>query len=153
MASRSYVTGTFSAALLIAASIAHPAPAQEPAPQEPAAAQQPQTEPTGQPTELARVTVLAPRVVYRVARVGDSAIPQQLEVAEKEAMVEFADLDLTRTADLYTLEERVADAAARVCGELSEQFPDGTPSTTVCTRRATDDAMTRVRLAARKAIE
>ena len=143
MASRSYVTGILSAALLIAASIAHPAIAQEPA-QEPAAQE---------PTELESVTVLAPRVVYRVARVGDSVIPQQLEVAEKEAMVEFGDLDLTQTADLYVLEERVADAAARVCGELSEQFPDGTPSTTVCTRRATDDAMTRVRLAARQAIE
>lgn len=143
MASRSYVTGTLSAALLIAASIAHPASGQEPA-QEPAAQE---------PTELESVTVLAPRVVYRVARVGDSVIPQQLEVAEKEAMVEFGDLDLTQTADLYVLEERVADAAARVCGELSEQFPDGTPSTTVCTRRATDDAMTRVRLAARQAIE
>ena len=57
MASRSYVTGTLSAALLIAASIAHPAIAQEPA-QEPAAQE---------PTELESVTVLAPRVAALTA--------------------------------------------------------------------------------------
>lgn len=143
MASTSYGTGTLSAALLIAASIAHPATAQEPA-QEPA---------TQQPTELETITVMAPRVTYRVTRAGDSVLPTTLEIAEKSALVEFGDLDLTRTADLYTLEERVSEAATRICGELAEEFPDGTPNATICTRRATDDAMTRVRETARQAIQ
>lgn len=77
-------------------------------------------------------------------------MPTRLKVAEKSASVNFGDLDLTRTADLYTLEERVAVAAARVCEELAAEFPDGTPSTPVCTRRATDDAMTRVQQTARQ---
>lgn len=149
MASRSSAFGILSAALLIAISAASPALAQDAAVPDPAA-QQPAAQ---QPTELATVTVMAPRVTYRTTRAGDSALPTTLEIAEETARVDYGDLDLTRTADLYTLEERVAEAAARICEQLAEQFPNGTPSTPDCTRRATDDAMTRVRMTARQAIE
>lgn len=132
MANRSSPTGALIAALLIAIPAASSAVAQE-------------------PTDISAVTVMAPRVTYQVTRHRESAIPTRLEIAEKSASVDFGDLDLTRTADLYTLEERVAAAAARLCEELAQQFPDGTPSTSVCTRRATEDAMARVEQAARQA--
>ena len=96
-------------------------------------------------TELEKITVVAPRITYKVRRERGSAVPQEITVAEKSAVVEFADLDLTRSADLFTLEDRVNDAATKVCNELAEQFPEGEPSSMVCARRASDDAMARVR--------
>jgi len=150
MASRSSAFGTLSAALLIAISAASPAIAQD-TPEDPVTQDTVTEGQAQQPTELETVTVLAPRVTYRTTRAGDSVLPTTLEIAEKTATVNYGDLDLTRTADLYTLEERVAEAAARICEQLADQFPDGTPSTPDCTRRATDDAMTRVRMTARQA--
>ncbi|HUH91031.1 MAG TPA: UrcA family protein [Lysobacter sp.] len=132
MASRIFATGAGFAGLLIGISAAGSAIAQEPA-------------------DLNTITVLAPRITYQTTRDRNSAIPKKLEIAQKSAMVDYGDLDLTRTADLYTLKGRVEAAAARICGELSELFPDGTPSTPVCTRRAIDDAMAQVERTARNA--
>ena len=132
MASRSPATGTLSVALLIAFSTGSPALAQT-------------------PTELGTITVMAPRVTYQVRRERGSAIPMMLTVVQKSAVVTFGDLDLTRTADLYTLEGRVGEAAAKVCGELAQEFPEGTPNTPACTRRAIDDAMAQVQQATRQA--
>lgn len=132
MASRRTATGTVSVALLMALSSAGPAIAQT-------------------PTEIDTITVIAPRITYQVRREGGSVIPKETTVAEKSALVRFGDLDLTRTADLYQLEDRVGKAAAQVCGELAEQFPEGTPSTDTCTRRAIDDAMAQVQQVARQA--
>ena len=102
------------------------------------------------PTDVDTITVVAPRITYQVKRVGDSAIPKEVTVAKKSALVAFNDLDLTRTADLYQLEDRVGKAAVQVCGELAQEFPEGTPSTETCTRRAIDDAMARVQMVARQ---
>ena len=129
MASRNPVIATFSMALLMALSTGSAALAQA-------------------PTELGTITVMAPRVTYQVRRERGSAIPMMLTIVEKSAIVRAGDLDLTRSADLYTLEARVGEAAARVCAELAQEFPDGTPDTPVCTRRAIEDAMTQVRQAA-----
>lgn len=132
MDSKSRAIGTLSGALVIALSTAGAAVAQTPT----------------EPQSLETITVVAPRITYSIRRAG-SAVPQRIEVAEKTALVSYADLDLARTADLYTLESRVDEAAARVCGELAEQFPEGEPSTAVCARRAADDAMAHVRSMAR----
>ena len=133
MASKSRAIGTLSAALVIALSTAGTAIAQTPT----------------EPKSLDTITVVAPRIIYTIRREG-SAVPQKIEVAEKTALVSYADLDLMRTADMYTLESRVDEAAARVCGELAQQFPEGEPSTAVCARRAADDAMAHVRSTARQ---
>ena len=133
MASKSYAIGAIPAALLIAFSAGGPVTAQT----------------TTTSTDLNTVTVVAPRITYKIKREGGSAIPREITLAEKTALVTFGDLDLTRTADLYTLEGRVGAAAARVCEELAQDFPDGEPSTSVCTRRATDDAMAQLRTVAR----
>ena len=125
MASTTLRTGAAPVALLLALSAAIPAIAQ--------------TKATS--TELDTVTVVAPRITYHVKREGGSAVPKEIMVAEKKAQVSYSDLDLTRTADLYTLEDRIGKAAAKVCDELAQEFPDGEPTAAVCTRRATDDAM------------
>lgn len=134
MDSKSRAIGTLSAALVIALSTVGAAVAQTPEPQ-----------------SLETITVVAPRITYTIRRdrASGSAVPQRIEVAEKTALVSYADLDLARTADLYTLESRVDEAASRVCGELAQQFPEGEPSTAVCARRAADDAMAHVRSMAR----
>lgn len=96
-------------------------------------------------TELEAITVVAPRITRQRQRGGK----MQVSSAEQTAEVEFDDLDLNRTADLFALEDRVEQAADRVCKELADLYPDGEPSTEVCIRRATDDAMAEVRSAAR----
>lgn len=135
MASTTFKTGAVPVALLLALSAAIPAIAQ--------------TKATS--TELDTVTVVAPRITYQVKREGGSVIPKEITVAEKKAQVSYSDLDLTRTADLYTLEDRIGKAAARVCDELAQEFPEGEPSAAVCTRRATDDAMAQLRRVGRAA--
>ncbi len=104
------------------------------------------------PTELGTVTVMAPRITYTVKRERGSTIPVEVTVVEQSAQVRFDDLDLTRTTDLYTLEGRVGDAAANICEALAQQYPDGTPSTSTCTRRAIDDAMAQVRQTANQTV-
>lgn len=125
MASMTHATGALSVALVIALSTAAPSLAQTPA-------------------ELETITVVAPRITYQVKRVPGSAIPQQVTIAEQRAEVDISDLDLTRTADLFKLEERVNVAATRVCNQLIERLPEGQPSAAVCKRRAAEDAMAQV---------
>lgn len=137
MANKFLAGGTISLALVVAVLAGGPAVAQ--------------TSATAPPTELGAITVVAPRITYKYMRERGSAVPQMVTVAEKSAQVNFGDLDLTKSSDLYTLEERVNVAAGKVCEELAQQFPDGEPSTPVCTRRAVDDAMPLVRLAAQRA--
>lgn len=134
MASTTFKTGAVPVALLLALSAAAiPVIAQTKAPS----------------TELETVTVVAPRITYQVKREGGSAVPKEIMVAEKKAQVTYSDLDLTRTADLYALEDRIGKAAARVCEELAQEFPDGEPTVSVCARRATDDAMAQLRRVSR----
>ena len=128
MASKNLPTWTRPVALLIAVSAGSPGNAQSP--------------PT--PPEFEAITVVAPRIItQRTKRQGGSILPS--EVVQRSAEVKVSDLDLTRTADLYTLEERVRQAATVVCEQLVQQFPEGEPSAPICTRRAVDDAMARVR--------
>ena len=137
MASRSHATGTLSVALLIALATGSPAIAQTP------------TTPTT--AEMETITVVAPRITYQVRRERGSAIPKEVTVVEETALVNIGDLDLTRTSDLYTLEERITEAAARVCQGVAAQVPEGQPSTAICTRRAIDDAMAQAQMIVRVA--
>lgn len=124
------LTATLPAALL-AALAAGPAPA--------IAQDQPNAE------ELEAIMVVAPRITRQQQQGGR----RQVSAAEQTAQVDFSDLDLSRTVDMFTLEDRVKQAADRVCEELTELYPEGEPSTEVCVRRATDDAMAQVRHATR----
>lgn len=95
------------------------------------------------------IVVVAPRIRQETDRVG----PARVTTISRDIRVPFDDLDLTRTGDLYRLEQRVEDAAQEVCEELADLFPDAQPSVAVCTRRATEDAMVQVRDAARSALD
>ena len=142
MASRSHATGALSVALLIALATGSTAIAQTPT--TPTTA----TTPT---TEMETITVVAPRITYQVRRERGSAVPREVTVVEQTALVKLGDLDLTRTADLYTLEERITAAAAEVCQAVAAQVPEGQPSTQICTQRAIDDAMAEAQMIVRVA--
>lgn len=107
-------------------------------------AQSPQA--TAQPAELEAVTVMAPRITYKRAR---GYMP--VTIVEKSARVTAADLDFTRSTDIYVLEDRVRKAAAQLCEELTREYPSGQPSTDACIRRAVNDTMAQVRETLREA--
>lgn len=136
MASKNFAMGAIPLGLLIALSTGGSAFAQK----------------KSQPKELEAITVVAPRITYQVRRTGGSVIPKEITVAKKTAVVSYADLNLSRTADLYTLEDRIDKAAAQVCDDLAREFPDGEPNTAVCTRRAADDAMAHLRQVTRQQV-
>ncbi len=94
------------------------------------------------------ITVTAPRITIEPGTPGVSKVI----TAEKSAMVAFSDLDLSRTADLQALEDRVREAAGEICRDLSGEMPFGQPSTSVCVRRALDDAMRQVQQATQLAL-
>lgn len=104
-----------------------------------------QTAPAAEPalTTIENVTVVAPRIVWETRSSGPGA-PRQVRVNQQSAVIDASDLDLTRIADMSTLKARVAEAAARVCGELADMHPGGQPETPVCVKRASEDAMAHV---------
>jgi UrcA family protein len=95
-----------------------------------------------------RITVVAPRITRERARRGSGSL-LQVESVEQTAVVDFTDLDLGRTADMFVLEDRIREAAAQICEELAQRYPQGQPATSVCVQRAVDDAMADARLIAR----
>jgi len=98
-------------------------------------------------TELGAITVVAPRITYQqVRRVGGSVIPKEITLIQKTTEVKYGDLDLAQKTDRHELEDRIASAANGVCEELAREFPDGEPDTTICARRAANDAMAQLRL-------
>jgi UrcA family protein len=94
------------------------------------------------------ITVTAPRVVQKKVQVG-----RREWVTEMSARVSYADLDLVKAEDLRTMEGRIAEAAARICKQLSSLHPDGRPGVDVCTHRAIDGAMVQVHEVARMRAE
>lgn len=106
----------------------------------------PQAE-ANQAEELERITVVAPRFTREREREPGGRM-FEVTTVERSANVDFSDLDLSRTVDMYELEDRVKQAATRVCEELAEQYPDGEPATSVCIERAIADTMAQARLIA-----
>jgi|GEM_PF-3557803 len=96
-----------------------------------------------------RIRVVAPRVT----RTSRGAGRYEVATAERSDYVYYGDLDLTRTADLFELQDRIEEIANEVCTLLNEMFPRGSPTTEVCIQRAVDDASVLVDAAARAAID
>jgi UrcA family protein len=139
MISKTFTTGAVAASMLMVLSIATPAMAQ--------GQTRSMDESQTKSTELGAITVVAPRIAYKeVRRVRGSVIPKEITLIKKTVQVSYADLDLRRTSDLYTLEDRVGKAAAGVCQDLAHEVPDGEPDTAICERRAIKDAMAQLRL-------
>lgn len=97
--------------------------------------------------ESDRITVIAPRITRERVRRAPGSLAY-VEMVESSAMVDYSDLDLGRTADMFVLEQRIREAATRVCEELTEMYPRGQPTTEVCIRRAIEDSMADARLLA-----
>ncbi|MDO8863679.1 UrcA family protein [Haliea sp. E1-2-M8] len=98
---------------------------------------------------IEEILVVAPRITReREERVGAT----QVLTVERDEAVNLEDLDLSRTVDVRKLEQRIAEAARRICEELANEYPFGEPSTPVCIRRAIEDAMAQVDEAVDEAI-
>ena len=132
MASKSFAMGVIPAGLLIALCAGGSAIAQT----------------SAQPKEVESIVVVAPRITYREVRPKDgSVIPKEVTITKKTALVSYGDLDLSRTADLYALEDRIDKAAAQYAGNwrrksqrasrTSPSAPIGQPATPwrTCDRR------------------
>ena len=99
---------------------------------------------------IEQVIVVAPRVLpEEQRRLGTSKITTSSTL---QATVSYADLDLTRTADVGELEKRIADAAKSVCEALAKEVPFGEPRTSTCVNEALDDAQKQVKLLVDKAV-
>lgn len=98
---------------------------------------------------IEEIVVVAPRVTTkREGRVGGT----RALIVDRDEVVSLSDLDLSRTADVRILEQRISEAARRVCEELADEYPFGQPSTPVCIRRAIDDSVAQVDEAVDEAI-
>jgi UrcA family protein len=70
------------------------------------------------PVESQEITVFAPEVVKKPGK-------GPFEVVSTSQAVDFADLDLTRPADIDTLRKRIKDAARLACRRLDQSAPLG----------------------------
>lgn len=86
---------------------------------------------------LENVTVVAPRITEQ-RRTGSTMFT---EVVERDAIVDISDLDLSRTADVRKLDNRIREAAQLICEELEDEYPFGRPDVSTCVNRAVEDAM------------
>jgi UrcA family protein len=131
MATKTWIAGAASAALLIGLS-----------------AGQVTAQADEQAAMVDTITVVAPRISQERQHHGVSTVV----VMKRDAFVSFADLDLSRVADLEKLESRVDAAARRLCEELAEMSPFGEPNMALCIRRAVNAARSQVREATQQAI-
>ena len=68
--------------------------------------------------ESQEITIIAPEVVKKPGT-------GPFEVISTTEAVEFADLDLTKSADIDTLKKRIRDAARDACRRLDQSAPLG----------------------------
>jgi len=98
-------------------------------------------------TRVEEVYVVAPHEVTRKT-VGRSTIGAPIEEVTLTHRVSYADLDLTKQADIDALNARVKDSAARGCQELDQLYPAAldltSPMPKTCTEMAMDGAMPQV---------
>ncbi len=85
---------------------------------------------------LTEVTVEVPRVVK-----SDPTRPGTPFDVVLKGHVSYADLDLSKTADVATLEQRIKDKALAICERIGQDYPAATPSATDCAKLAADQAM------------
>ncbi len=101
---------------------------------------------------IPEVTVEAARSVKQEPTMPGGA---KVEVVSVSHRVTYNDLDLTKSADAATLEQRISSAAKSACTELDKLYPIGSSptQTDACTKSATDKAMARAKAVIAKASE
>ena len=91
------------------------------------------------------IIVQAPIQIERsVDRAASSGSVVETEIVELTRKVNFEDLDLSRSADVKELEERIRQVAEDSCQRLAEMFPFDDSSiqgVKRCARRAIEDAL------------
>ena len=86
------------------------------------------------------VTVEAMREIV-VGRTARGATIRELSIRSR---VSYADLDLTKPADVTTLEQRVKDTAKSTCREIKVDVPAEGSSVESCEKAAIEDAMQQI---------
>ncbi len=92
--------------------------------------------------KLPEITVDVMRAVKADATSPTSAIDVTLT-----GHVSYSDLDLTKSADVATLEKRIKEEATVICERIGKDYPDSTPKTADCAKQAADKAMVKARKA------
>lgn len=92
----------------------------------------------GQAMEVVTVEAMREIVVGRTAR---GATIRELSIRSR---VSYADLDLTKPADVTTLEKRVKETAQSTCREIKVDVPAEGSSVESCEKAAIDDAMQQI---------
>jgi len=90
-----------------------------------------------QPMEIVRV--VAPRTIEHVV-VGPEKPGSNVEVISLTRQVPFKDLDLSHSADVETLRQRVRDIATESCDTLAKMYPFAAPNNPDCLRSAVASA-------------
>jgi len=88
--------------------------------------------------EMEEIVVEAP-IVRR--QVGRSTIGAKIEVIELRRRLSFADLDLSKNADVTELKTRIETTAKESCEKLDDMFPLAEPSGVQGIRSCTDKAV------------
>jgi UrcA family protein len=94
-----------------------------------------------QPAEqngASEITVTAPRTVTK--QVVERTATGNIELITLQRRVSYADLDLTRHADVVQLEARVNDVAKEACEDPAKTYALSDPKTPDCVRAAVADA-------------
>ena len=103
----------------------------------------------GEEAVIYEIIVTAPRLTREhERRLGAGKVV----LVERDEIVNIADLDLKKSADVIELENRIEAAATLICQELAREYPFGEPRTQVCIRRAITDARVQVEEAIRLAL-
>lgn len=99
-------------------------------------------------TDLA-VAQIAPEVQVEAKRVvGTQALERNAGLPITNIQLSYTvsarDIDISTNSGAKVLEQRVKDAAAAACKEMSRQFPNATPSDAECASNAAAKAMGQV---------
>ncbi len=93
--------------------------------------------------QLEGVNVEASRIVKEtVGRAPNLAPINEISLTYR---VSYADLDLATKEGATSLEKRVRDAAAAACQEIGKTYPLATPDDAACAKKASADAMVKVK--------
>ena|SRR5690242_21555250 len=102
-------------------------------------------QPGAQASAAQEVTVIAPKVARHHYAGGPRFFGAPIEVVSLTKTVSFADLDLTKQADVSTFEARVQATAQAACGDLEIKYPSTyyvpVPADQNCQQTASDQAM------------
>ena len=97
-----------------------------------------------QPHTVREIVITSPRVVHE--RIGRSSNGAHEELISLSHRITYDDLDLSKTADLATLRNRVREAAELGCQQLEKIYPLSNHDPD-CVKKAVGRAMPQIRAA------